>query len=134
MSKNIEHLIGWGCNPETVKQRKEGLDAVSSLDGLKQFFRDNHFNCDLEQFMLPVFSKMYEHDANVRLAATKHLSPIGIPQEIVDKYFTGMQGQPYLLLRVCYDEIDAEKKERFISEARELMFDLTKKYLGDDLE
>jgi len=131
MATPKEKLIALGGTESDALTYEEIMQKVSTVKELELEFGERHFACDVEQFLLPVFSVLYQQDNQVREAVKAELRGFDFSDDTIDRYFTAMGTQPYLSLALdfAYANVSPETKSRFSDAAREAIFRNFKTYL-----
>ncbi len=126
-----EKLLALGMDEINAALYEEIIGKAANLEDLERHLSERNLPCDIEQFILPVFRNLYRQDGKIREGVRTGLKEFGLPDEMVDSYFTEMGNHPYLLLVLSsrYDSIHSKTKTRFSEAARETMFSVLKRYL-----
>lgn len=128
-----EKLADLGCDEREQRLYTELISQASTPEELKREMGKRHFSCDTEQFLLPIFRKLYQQDENFKSEAIGELKGLGIPEDIIDTYFTKMGNQPYLPFRLGdkeFQHIPSEARYQFTLAARETMLRKLRLYFG----
>ena len=71
-----EKLVALGVHekfPNLAQSYGEVIPKVSGVEELEHEFREGHFTCDVEQYILPAFRMLYQQDEQVRERVRREL-------------------------------------------------------------
>ncbi|MDO8621419.1 MAG: hypothetical protein Q7R31_04045 [Candidatus Levybacteria bacterium] len=125
-----EKLLALGIPEKNIADNVVILRAVSSSEELIKEFRKRRFNCDEEQFLLPMFRPLYQRDLEVRKATLAQLIGLEIPEDVINDYFVAYGDQPYMIFRFKNKVLDDKTKDGLIEQAKQIMLNALKSHLG----
>jgi hypothetical protein len=128
-----QKLAALGVAEQNLTSNAQILSRSSTTGDLELEFKSRRFSCDVEQFIMPPFRKLYVGSPDVRDQVIQDLNECGIKPEIIDEYFTELSDQPYLVFNFKYeDEIPLEIRVRFNEMATQVAFRTLKAYLEEN--
>lgn len=108
--------------PEQLILIMTWLVKENTREAFETSMRKHGFTADLEQTLLPPFRSLLYGRPGVRDRLLA-LQDLGVPNELVEPYFTDMGMRPDTSLRHNYGRDQAPKwADRFIEAARDLVF------------
>lgn len=103
----------------------ESIDVLSvseTVDDLRRQFVTRRYGCDTEQFLLPLYRPLYQALPQVRSEAQEALTGLGVAPELIDRYITEFDDQPYIILGFEHgDQFTDESINMFIHKTRDVM-------------
>lgn len=127
-TKSREELVSLGVPAKYVDDVITVLSKTVAYEDLKEEFRPRKWQCNGEQFLMPVFKPLYLANPHIREEVMQQLcGQEGITKEVVDELVHG--SSPGFAAR--HDE-DMTREEiiGFITEIPIAIFEVTKNYLG----
>lgn len=128
-----QKLTSLGVGKDFRNAYAEIFRKVSGVEDLTNEFIARQFSCDVQQFLGPLFEKLYVSNESIRKEVQNCLGNLGIPDNIMKEYFTDFSAQADYVLALKYgDQIPSDVRMNFKKVANNFMLRQLKAHLGFD--